>query len=121
MSLISRQKLGVARPKWRCGGERPERRPPQNDEPDAHPQTQRGYWVGSVVLVEDFIVHGLSGLLPDHGDAEAFLGVDEVVVVVTAEVELDPVDLAGEPAAAGAVVGSDGGSRLVADVGRLVG
>ena len=31
------------------------------------------------------------GLLPGHGDAEAFFGVDEVVVVVGAEVDLDPV------------------------------
>ena len=60
-------------------------------------------------------------LLPGHGDAEAFVGVDEVVVVVGAEVELDPVDLAGEPAVLGGVVGGDGGAGLVADVGRLVG
>ena len=60
-------------------------------------------------------------LLPGHGDAEAFVGVDEVVVVVVAEVDLDPVDLAGEPAGGGGVVGRDGGAGLVADVGRLVG
>jgi len=59
-------------------------------------------------------------LLAGHGDAEAFVGVDEVVVVVVAEVELDPVDLSGEPAAAGAVVGGDSGAGFVADVGRLI-
>jgi len=32
--------------------------------------------------------------LPGHRDAEALVGVDEVVVVVGAGVELDPVDLA---------------------------
>ena len=36
--------------------------------------------------------------LPRHGDAETFFGIDEVVVVVVAEIELHPVDLAGEPA-----------------------
>ena len=35
-------------------------------------------------------------LLDAHGDAKAVFGFDEVVVVVEAEVELDPVDLAGE-------------------------
>ena len=34
------------------------------------------------------------GLLPGHGDAEAFFGADEVVVVVGAEIDLDPVDRA---------------------------
>src|SRR4051812_2249369 len=61
------------------------------------------------------------GLLPGHGDAETFFGVDEVVVVVGAEIDLDPVDLAGEPAAVSGVVGRDGGAGFVADVGGLVG
>ena len=60
-------------------------------------------------------------LLPSHGDAQAFLGVDEVVVVILAEIDLHPVDLAGEPAAVGGVVGCDGGAGFVADVGGLVG
>ena len=38
-----------------------------------------------------------------------------------ADVDLDPVDLAGEAAGLGRVVGGHGGARLVADVGRLVG
>jgi hypothetical protein len=46
---------------------------------------------------------------------------NRVVVVVAAEVELDPVDLAGEPAVLVGVVGSDGGAGFVADVGGLVG
>ena len=37
-------------------------------------------------------------LLAGHGDAEALVGVDEVVVVVVAEVDLDPADLPGEAA-----------------------
>ena len=60
-------------------------------------------------------------LLAGHGDAKPFLGVDEVVVVVVAEVDLYPVDPAGEPAGRWGVVGGDGGAGLVADVGGLVG
>jgi hypothetical protein len=60
------------------------------------------------------------GLLPCHGDAEAFIGVDEVIVIVVAEVDLDPVDLGDEPAAPRGVVGGDGRAGFVADVGRLV-
>ena len=48
--------------------------------------------------------------LPRHGDPEPFLGVDEVVVVVDADVELHPVDLACESAGVGGVVGRDGGA-----------
>ena len=44
------------------------------------------------------------GLLPGHGDAQPLVGVDEVVVVVVAEVDLHPVDLAGEAAAVRGVV-----------------
>ncbi len=44
-------------------------------------------------------------LLPRHGDPEPFLGVDEVVMIIFAEIELHPVDLAGEPAVACGVVG----------------
>ena len=38
-------------------------------------------------------------LLPGHGDAEPLIRVNEVVVVVDAQVDLDPVDLARETAA----------------------
>ena len=38
-------------------------------------------------------------LLPGHGDAEPLIRVNEVVVVVDAQVDLNPVDLAGETAA----------------------
>ena len=48
---------------------------------------------------------GRGASLPGHCDAHAFLGVDEVVVIVAAEVDLHPVDLSGEPAALGGVVG----------------
>ena len=43
------------------------------------------------------------------------------VVIIFAEIELHPVDLAGEPAVARCVVRGDRGTGLVADVGRLVG
>ncbi len=43
-------------------------------------------------------------LLPGHGDAEPFLGGDEVVLVVVADVELDPPDAAGEHPVRGVVV-----------------
>src|SRR4026209_1572662 len=60
-------------------------------------------------------------LLPSHGDAQALLGVDEVVVVVVTELDLHPVDRSGEAAGLGRVVGGPPGARLVADVRRLVG
>jgi hypothetical protein len=47
-------------------------------------------------------------LLPGHSDAQAFLGVDEVIVIILAKIELHPVDLAGEPAAVRGVVRADG-------------
>jgi hypothetical protein len=43
-------------------------------------------------------------LLPRDRDAEAFLGVDEVVVIVGADLELHPVDLSGEASAVGGAV-----------------
>ena len=53
----------------------------------------------------------------DHGDE---FGVDEVGMVVVAEVDLDDVDAAGEFAGAG-VVGADGHAVVGADVGGFVG
>src|SRR4051794_40986487 len=53
----------------------------------------------------DFARPGAARLLLGHGDAQSLVGVDEVVVVVVAEVELHPVDLAGEPAGPRGVVG----------------
>jgi len=58
--------------------------------------------------------------LPGHGDAEPLVRVDEVVVVVVAEVDLHPSDLAGEPAGAGGVVETDRCARPIADVGGLI-
>jgi hypothetical protein len=49
----------------------------------------------------------------------AVLGRDHVVVVVEADVELDPLHLAAEPALP--VIGRHGGVVLVAGVRRLVG
>src|SRR5215207_10514489 len=60
-------------------------------------------------------------LLPGHGDPEPFLGINEVVMIILAKIELHPVDLAREPAVARSVVGGDRGTGLVADVGGLVG
>src|SRR4029453_7726262 len=60
-------------------------------------------------------------LFPGHSDAEAFVGVDEVVVIIFAEIDLHPVDLAGEPAAVHGVVGGNGGAGFVADIRCLVG
>jgi hypothetical protein len=60
-------------------------------------------------------------LLSGHGNAEALLGVDEVVEIIVAKINLHPVDLASEPAAMCVVVGRNGGARLVSDVGSLVG
>jgi hypothetical protein len=56
-------------------------------------------------------------LLPGQGNAEALLGVDQVVVVVGAEVDLHPVDLALEAARSCCVVRGDGGAGFVADIG----
>jgi hypothetical protein len=46
-----------------------------------------------------------SNSLAGHGDVEPVLGADEVVVVVVADVDLHPLDLAGELVADGPVVG----------------
>src|SRR6478609_7818001 len=59
-------------------------------------------------------------LLSRHGDPQLLLWVDGVAVAVVAEVDADPVDLAGEAAGPGRVVRGDGGTGLVADVGCLV-
>jgi len=59
-------------------------------------------------------------LLPGHGDADDFLHVDQVVVVVVAEVDLHQVDLAVELTRT-AVVGADGHAEVFSDVGGFVG
>jgi hypothetical protein len=61
---------------------------------------------GPATVSDPITTTGRGRLLPGDGDAKAFLGVDQVVVVVLAEIDLHPVDLAGEPAAGGGVVGS---------------
>jgi hypothetical protein len=43
-------------------------------------------------------------LLPCHRDGEPVLGFDEVILAVVADIDLHPVDLAGELVAGGAVV-----------------
>src|SRR6187401_1605506 len=63
---------------------------------------------------------GVARLLAGHGDAKPFLGVDEVVVVVVAKIDLYPGDPAGELTGRWGVVGGDGGSGLVTDVGGLI-
>jgi hypothetical protein len=60
-------------------------------------------------------------LLPGHGDADEFLRVDQVVVVVFAEVDLHEVDLAIELAGTAGVVGADGHAEVFADVSSFVG
>src|SRR5215211_5948169 len=60
-------------------------------------------------------------LLSGHGDPEALLGADEVVVVVDVQVDLDPAHPAAEAAVLGAVVVADRGAAVAADVGGLIG
>src|SRR6186713_2379979 len=61
-------------------------------------------------------------LLAGHCDPESLLGCDEVVGVlcVLPEVDLHPVDRAGEDAALAVVVIADRGSGVPSDVGGLV-
>jgi hypothetical protein len=65
-------------------------------------------------------VVGSRGLLTGHRDVPPLFGRDEVVVVVVAGVELDPVDGAGELALVRCVVVADGRSGVRADVAGLV-
>jgi hypothetical protein len=70
---------------------------------EMQPRQEPGDGVDAETTAPDrslFVSRGLLrfGLLPGHGYAEAFVGVDEVVVVVVANVDLYPVDLAGEAA-----------------------
>src|ERR1700759_99661 len=62
-------------------------------------------------------------LLARHRDAQALLGRDQVVgvVCVPIEIDLDPVDGAGEDAAFAVVVVADRGCAVTSDVGGLVG
>ena len=60
-------------------------------------------------------------LLPRHGDLQPLLRADKVIMVVLAEVDLHPVDLAGEGTGLAVVVGRDRRAALAADVCRLVG
>src|SRR3954449_4779125 len=60
-------------------------------------------------------------LLAAHRDSPLVGGGDEVVVVVWADVELDPGDGAGESARLGCVVVADGGCCIGAEVAGLVG
>src|SRR5690242_4016495 len=66
---------------------------------------------------------GLLRLLARHRDAEALLGRDEMVGVfgVAIEIDLDPVDGAGEHAAVAVVVVADRGGAVPSDVRGLVG
>src|SRR5690348_17557013 len=61
-------------------------------------------------------------LLPGYGELPAFLGCDEVVVVVRvfAEVDLDPFDAAVELGISGSVVVADAGAQVGADIGLVV-
>ena len=60
-------------------------------------------------------------LLPRHCDAQALIGIDEVVVIVHSNIELHPADLTGELTTTTRVIGGDRSAALVADVGRLIG
>ena len=77
-------------------------------------QYRRRGWRSTRVVFQIVNRRPVPASLTGHGDAEAFLGVDEVVVVVLADADLDPADLAGEPTALCGVVGSDAGAGLVA-------
>jgi hypothetical protein len=59
--------------------------------------------------------------LAGHEHVDVVLRVDHVAVVVLADLELDPVELAGERAGVHVVVGGDGGPGLSADVEAFVG
>jgi hypothetical protein len=54
-------------------------------------------------------------LLPRHGDPEPLLGIDGVVVIILAQIELHPVDLAREPAVARGVIRGDRGCHVRRD------
>src|SRR3954451_9018239 len=60
--------------------------------------------------------------LSGHCDPESLIGRDQVVGVVRvfAEVDLDPVDRAGEDAAFALVVVADRGRGVLSDVGGLI-
>jgi len=61
-------------------------------------------------------------LLPRHRHAQAFFRRDVVVCVlgVLIEIDLHPVDLAGEPARVRRVIGADRRARFAADICRFV-
>jgi len=91
--------------------------------------TRAGYWLELLVVLVvvapcglmsfGFVVAWRAALLLDgHGEVEAVFGFDQVVVVLEADVDLDPVDLAVE--GAGVVVGGDRGAVLVAHVQSFV-
>src|SRR4051794_17311063 len=69
-----------------------------------------------------FLTGWAVSLLTRHRDAQAFLGGDQVVGVlcVLAEIDLHPVDRAGEDAALAVVVVADRGCGVSSDVGGLV-
>src|SRR5215210_6749942 len=81
------------------------------------PSSSRG-----VSVIGRPFVRLLCALLAGHRDAESLLGCDEVVGVlcVLAEVDLHPVDRAGEDAALALVVIADRGRGVSSDVGGLV-
>jgi hypothetical protein len=54
------------------------------------------------------------------GDPQAFLGGDEVVVVVGVQVDLDPAHPAADAAGLGPVVVADRGAAVAADIGGLI-
>src|SRR5206468_4522246 len=60
-------------------------------------------------------------LLPRHRDLYPLFRTDEVIVVVFAEIDLHPVNLAAEDAAVAVVIGSNRRAGFAADVGGLVG
>jgi len=60
-------------------------------------------------------------LLPGHSDADNVVRVNHVVIIVLAQVDLDPVKFAGEPACFDSVVRRNRRAGLIADIGRLIG
>src|SRR5437763_9237171 len=69
-----------------------------------------------------FLAGWAVSLLSRHRDAQALLGRDQVVGVfcVLADIDLRPVDRAGEDAALAVVVIADRGRGVSSDVGGLV-
>src|SRR3954471_16177657 len=107
----------------------------RNTTTEQRDQTSHQGWLAGLELDDSLLVSQCDGASPEiepaltlrsllagHCDAESFLRTDEVVGVfcVLAEVDLHPVDSAGEDAGLAVVVVADRGGGVSSDVGGLV-